>query len=101
MGELFDQFVIELKNLAKVLKIEEVKEEHHSIPYAPKKERYTPSTRSISEEDERKEREFRARATSERLEREGYYGGVYASSPDVGKFKAVKPLKLSDWRRGK
>lgn len=34
MGELLDQFVIELKNLAKFLKIEEVKEEpHHSEPY--------------------------------------------------------------------
>lgn len=33
MGELFDQLIIELKNLAKSLKIEEVKEEpHHSEP---------------------------------------------------------------------
>lgn len=37
MGELFDQFVIELKNLAKALKIEEVKKApHHSPPIKPR-----------------------------------------------------------------
>lgn len=36
MGEFWNQVGIELKNLANFLHIEEVKEEHHSIPYAPK-----------------------------------------------------------------
>ena len=40
MGENLSQFIIELKNLAKFLRIEEVKEEpHHSTEYYPSKQR--------------------------------------------------------------